>query len=123
MARFVVFLAEGVIVSRIIEIRRIAADEMSHSHAQLRALSEREQTVREEEQKRIALEIHDELGQAMTGLKMEIHLLKRQVGASSAGLESGAIAEKLDGISSTIDTTISTSNAEIIKYCVENTLV
>jgi signal transduction histidine kinase len=107
IARFVIFLAEGVIISWIIELRRIAADEMSRSHAQLQALSEREQTVREAEQKRIALEIHDELGQAMTGLKMEVHFLKGQT-ANSEDPQAQAVTEKLAEISSAIDTTVST---------------
>ena len=46
------------------------------SQQQLRALSAHLQTIREEERTRIAREIHDELGQVLTGLKMELSLLE-----------------------------------------------
>jgi len=106
--RFIIFLAEGVIVSWVIETRRIANDAMDRSNEQLRALAERQQTVRESEQKRIALEIHDELGQALTGLKMEVHLLKRQMGSNGDNVSADKMSEKLYELSSTIDATIGT---------------
>jgi len=46
------------------------------SQQQLRALSAHLQTIREEERTRIARAIHDELGQVLTGLKMELSLLE-----------------------------------------------
>jgi Signal transduction histidine kinase len=104
IVRFLIFFAEGTIISWVIETRRIATEAMNQSNELLRALAERQQTVRESEQKRIALEIHDELGQALTGLKMEVHLLKRQSGSTPAE----NMAEKLGGLSSTIDATIAT---------------
>lgn len=45
------------------------------SYAQLRALAARLQTIREEERTDIARELHDELGQALTALKMDVALL------------------------------------------------
>jgi signal transduction histidine kinase len=44
----------------------------------LRELAAYRDAVREEERKRIALEIHDELGQLLTALKMDISLLRMQ---------------------------------------------
>ena len=108
IVRLLIFLSEGGIISWVIEIRRVANDAMDRSNEQLRALAERQQTVRESEQKRIALEIHDELGQALTGVKMEVHLLKRQIGEGGDGLAAGKISEKLSELSSTIDATIGT---------------
>jgi signal transduction histidine kinase len=104
IVRFLIFFAEGLIISWVIETRRAATDAMNQSNEQLRALTERQQAVRESEQKRIALEIHDELGQALTGLKMEVHLLKRQNGSTTAE----NITEKLGELSTTIDATIAT---------------
>ena len=49
------------------------------SHDQLRALAARLQAVREEERGRVAREIHDELGQALTALKIEFASLLRDL--------------------------------------------
>lgn len=46
------------------------------SRRQLRELSSHQKTLIEEERKRIAREVHDELGQRLTALKMEISLLR-----------------------------------------------
>lgn len=52
--------------------RRRAEEELRRSHEQLRALSIHLQHVREAERTRIAREVHDELGQALTGLKLQL---------------------------------------------------
>ena len=52
--------------------RKRAEERLRESHEQLRALSVYLQHVREEERTRIAREIHDELGQALTSLKFEL---------------------------------------------------
>ena len=46
---------------------------------QLRALTARMESLREAERTRISREIHDELGQLLTGLKMELRWLEQQV--------------------------------------------
>src|SRR6202008_3722973 len=48
--------------------RKRAVDQLRESHEQLRALSVYLQHVREEERMRISREVHDGLGQALTGL-------------------------------------------------------
>lgn len=52
--------------------RRNAEEKLRESHEQLRALSIYLQHVREEERTRIAREVHDELGQELTGLKFDL---------------------------------------------------
>ncbi|HXF09747.1 MAG TPA: response regulator [Desulfuromonadaceae bacterium] len=52
--------------------RRRAEEQLRQSHKQLRSLSVYLQHVREEERIRIAREIHDELGQQLTGLKLQL---------------------------------------------------
>ena len=54
-------------------------NEAEYLNMQLRKLTAQLQAVREEESKRIAREMHDELGQLLTGFKMDIQLLKNQL--------------------------------------------
>lgn len=54
--------------------------ELRRSHVQLRALTNHLQTVREEERTRIAREVHDDLGQALTALKLDLASLGRKLG-------------------------------------------
>jgi signal transduction histidine kinase len=56
--------------------RKRAEDEVKSSRERLRNLSAHLQTAREEERKGIAREIHDELGQSLTTLKLNLALLK-----------------------------------------------
>ncbi len=58
--------------------RRKAVKELRKSHEQLRNLADHLQTVREEERTWIAREIHDELGQALTALKMDLSEMGRE---------------------------------------------
>jgi len=51
---------------------KLAYDELRDSREELRALSLHLQQVREHERTRISREIHDELGQALTALKMDL---------------------------------------------------
>jgi len=54
-------------------------EELRKSHEQLRSLSAHLQAVREGERTSIAREIHDDLGQTMTALKMDFSLLNRLI--------------------------------------------
>ncbi len=65
-------------ISQDITERKIVEEELKSSRAQLRRLLAHLQSVREDERTRISREVHDELGQALTALKMDIvWLLKR----------------------------------------------
>ncbi len=55
--------------------RKQAEENLKHSENQLRELCAHLETVREEERSRVAREIHDELGQVLTTLKLEVALL------------------------------------------------
>lgn len=96
--RWIFFVLEGSFISWITEKLRLATAELNNSREELRQLTRYQQTLREEEQKRIAREIHDELGQMLTGLKLDIHLLKKKVGAG--------MPTDLDELSSRVDETI-----------------
>ena len=64
--------------------------------------SRHQQTLREEEQKRIARDIHDELGQMLTGLKLDIHLMRKKMDVVSGN----GISAALDDLSLHVDSTI-----------------
>ncbi len=54
-------------------------DELRRSQEQMRALSARLLTLREEEQANISRTIHDEIGQMLTGVKMDLAWLQRRL--------------------------------------------
>jgi PAS domain S-box-containing protein len=66
-------------IQRDVTDRHQASEQIRVSREQLRALASRLQKVREEERTGIAREIHDELGQALTGLKLDIAWMKRRL--------------------------------------------
>jgi signal transduction histidine kinase len=76
-------------------------DEFRRSTEQLRELSARLQSVREEERTRISRAIHDELGQTLTGLKMDVAWLQRHLEPQQP-----ALLAKTQAMSKLIDTTI-----------------
>jgi signal transduction histidine kinase len=57
---------------------RVSDYALRRSREQLRALAARVESVREEERTRLAREIHDELGQFLTGIKMDLQSMMRQ---------------------------------------------
>jgi PAS domain S-box-containing protein len=59
-------------IYRDITARKRAEEQLQRSLEQLRALAARLQRVREEERTRVAREIHDELGQALTAIKIDL---------------------------------------------------
>ena len=73
------------------------------SYDQLKELTGHLQRIREEERTRIAREIHDELGQQLTGLKMDTSWILKNKGQNDM-----LIQEKLSNMISLIDQTIKT---------------
>ncbi len=67
------------VIFRDISERRIAKEKMAQYHTQLSQLSSALQSIREEERKHIARELHDDLGQLLAALRMDLSLLQRDV--------------------------------------------
>lgn len=66
--------------------RQQAEQVLAESRERLRELAAQSEAAREEERKHIALEIHDELGQVLTALRMNMSLLGMRFGANEPGL-------------------------------------
>lgn len=88
-------------LSREIAERRLAEQRVRDSEEKLRALAVHLISVREEERAHIAREIHDELGQVLTGLKMDVAWLAKR-------LHDKALLEKTDSMCQLVDATIHT---------------
>lgn len=72
---------------------------------QLRALTARAEEVREEERTGISREIHDELGQALTALKMDLAWLARRISGESSA-PGVTLLEKIESMSQMTDNVI-----------------
>jgi PAS domain S-box-containing protein len=95
---------EKALIHRATHIAGIAI-ERKQMEEQLGALNAHLERAREEERTGIAREIHDELGQAMTGLKMDVAWLERRLSASDAPL-SPEMRGRIAAMSGLIDETI-----------------
>lgn len=91
------------VVLRDVTERRRAEAELREMNRQLRQLSTSLQNVREQERTRIARELHDDIGQQLTGLKLELSWL-------GGRLKEGREVEigRVDAMRHMLDTAIST---------------
>jgi PAS domain S-box-containing protein len=85
-----------------ITARKRAEEQLTNSNDNLRALSARLQSVREEESLRISREIHDDLGGALTGLKLDLAWLAKRLPHD----DSDATFQRLKSMSALIDDTM-----------------
>ncbi|MEY2633392.1 MAG: hypothetical protein RIR00_2046 [Pseudomonadota bacterium] len=69
-----------------------AHDHLRQSHAALQKLSAHLNSVREEERRHIARDIHDDLGASLTALQLEMNWLQRRLGSQPD------LQQKLDGM-------------------------
>jgi PAS domain S-box-containing protein len=96
-------LAEVQGIARDITARKRAEEQLRDYLAQLHALAARLHSAREEERARVAREIHDELGQNLTAIKIDLTSIFRKLGENAKPL-SGATEAILKLVEQTIRT-------------------
>ncbi len=80
---------------------RANEEALRRSRQELRDLAARIQTVREEERARIARELHDELGQALTGLKLDLSWVRGRLSKHQ-----GDLSDRMQALASRVDGTV-----------------
>ncbi|MGK5031811.1 PAS domain-containing sensor histidine kinase [Janthinobacterium sp. MDT1-19] len=65
------------VIVRDISVRQQMHEQLAHSFSQLRELSSALQSIREEERKHIARELHDDLGQLLATLRVDLTLVRQ----------------------------------------------
>jgi PAS domain S-box-containing protein len=91
---------------RDVTAQKIAEKELQFSKEELRSLAAHLQVAREEERTFIAREIHDELGQYLTGLKMDISFLEDLINERLPKEDKELLMERVNSMSSLLDTTV-----------------
>ncbi len=81
-------------------------EELRESRQQLRALAGRLQTVREEEKTRMARDLHDELGQLLTGLKMDLRWIENHLGDLPPSDQVGPLLDRAVAAAQLADQTV-----------------
>jgi len=88
--------------------RKLAETALMNSEKQLRKFASHLQDVREAERSALAREIHDDLGQILVALKIDIGLLKQKIIKDNTSVYSNDILMKFDNLANLINNTIKT---------------
>ena len=80
------------------------AERESRSHEQLRRLSAKMNKIEEDERRRIAREMHDELGQLLTALRLDISIMRRDLRT----VPTATLEERMRTMVDLVDLTIKT---------------
>jgi signal transduction histidine kinase len=101
--------------ARVRRERQEAEQDLRTSREQLRALAAHLLSVREEERKLIAREIHDELGQSLTGFKMDLAWIRHRLQPGDGEIDRQPLLDKINEMGTLID-----GSANLIrKLCTE----
>jgi len=79
-------LIGSIALGRDVTERKRAEEELEASRQELRELAEHIQSVREEERTGIARELHDDIGQALTAIKIDLSWLRKELPKDEAAL-------------------------------------
>ena len=96
-------------VVRNITARKHIEAELKSSQEQLKSFAAHLQNIREEERVSLAREIHDELGQILIALKIDLGIFKQRIFKAVKDVEVEDIRLKFDQIYSLVDKTIKTT--------------
>lgn len=91
-----------IIIATNVTEKKKTDEELAESRSRLRSLSARLQSAQEEERLHIARELHDEMGQLLTALKLDLAWLESR-------LENDALLERTEAMGELVDTTIETA--------------
>ncbi len=94
-------VASNKLLKQEIAKRKIVGEKLKESQERLRNLAKHLQKIREQERSFLSRELHDELGQALTGMKMDIRWIERRLPEDST-----LILERLHSIIMLIESAI-----------------
>lgn len=94
-------VTSNVLLKQEVSKRKIVGDKLKESREQLRNLTNHLQQIRERERSYLSRELHDELGQVLTGLKMDIRWIERRLPKDNT-----SITERLNSMLMLIDNAI-----------------
>ena len=93
-------------ISEDITERKQAEEELRSAYRQLRDLTHRLETTRETERQRIARELHDEFGQALTGMKLDLSWLGTKLARVLPTTAGKPLVKKTQGLMASVDALI-----------------
>lgn len=89
--------------------RKLAQEALTESQEQLKKFAAHLQNIREEERVLLAREIHDELGQILIAIKIDMGMLKQSLLKVIDEKHSVEVLSKFEGLSNLVDNTIHTA--------------
>lgn len=98
----IVFL---VVTAVVIERRRHLEGALQRSYEMMRALLRRLERTREEERTRLARDVHDDLGQSLTALKMDLRWIERRLGKMGGSPELDSVKARTTAAITVVDDT------------------
>jgi len=86
-----------------------AEEALNNSQQELKLFAAHLQNIREEERTDLAREIHDDLGQILVALKIDLSILKQKISKGNENISSEKILSKFDYLVSSVDNAIKTT--------------